>query len=349
MAGLLAGAAAATWWASRPASRAPAEAALERGHEPKVSGMRLRELGRTGLTVSEVGFGAWAIGGQSYGVVEKSESLRALARAEELGCNFVDTAAVYGESERIIGEFLSARRSRWIVSTKYSGQPAGLAATVERQLKDLGTDYIDLYQIHWFPRGKDAGLLEQLSALKRSGKARFVGLSLYTAKDVEDALEHPEIDGFMLAFNLLEPDPFMSCLPAIRAAGKAVIIRSALREGFLAGKFKRDATFQDPTDQRRRWSREQIARTVEQVELFRFLETDAGSMVAAAVRYPLSFPEVSTVAMGTKSVAQAESNFGLVPGAALSPESLERIRRLQIELGLGDRWMRIMRRFGLRR
>jgi aryl-alcohol dehydrogenase-like predicted oxidoreductase len=309
--------------------------------------MRLREFGATGLRVSEVGFGAWAIGGQAYGAVDRAESLRALARAEDLGCNFVDTALVYGDSERVLGEFLHDRRSRWIVATKFSGQSEGMTATVERQLQNLGTDVIDFYQIHWVPGGQDSALFDELNGLKKAGKVRFVGVSLYTAAEIDAMLVRPDIDGFQVAFNLLEPDPFLSRADAVARQRKGVIVRSALREGFLTGKFTRETTFADPNDQRRKLSRQQIAKTVDRVERFRFLEAEAGSMAAAAVSYPLSFAAVSTVIMGTKSAAQAESNFGAVPGATISSASLQRIRALQIELGRGERWQRWRRRLGL--
>jgi myo-inositol catabolism protein IolS len=309
--------------------------------------MRLRKFGTTALSISEVGFGSWAIGGASYGAVDKAESLRALARAEELGCNFIDTASVYGESEAVIGEFLAERRSRWVLATKYSGQPEGMTALVEAQLRRLRTDVIDLYQLHWMPRGKEEALFDELARLKQAGKIRHTGVSLYSARDIDDVLKRADIDGFQVAFNLLEPDPFLARVAAVRGSGKGVIIRSALREGFLTGKFKRDATFPDPNDQRHKWTAEQIATTVDRVERFRFLEQETGSMVVAAARYPLSFPEVSTVIMGTKSVSQAESNFGTVPGKELSADSLARVRALQVELGLGDRWQRLRRRFGL--
>jgi aryl-alcohol dehydrogenase-like predicted oxidoreductase len=309
--------------------------------------MPLRSFGKTGLMVSEVGFGSWGIGGQSYGAVERQQALDALAKADELGCNFVDTAAVYGVSEDVLGEFLRDRRSRWIVASKYSGQPEGMAATLEKQLRHLQTEVIDFYQLHWMPRGKDTALFEELDGLKRAGKIRFAGVSLYNTKDIDEALANPVLDGFQVAFNLLEPDPFLARHEKIRQHGKAVIIRSALQEGFLTGKFHRDATFPDPNDQRHKMTREQIEHLVEQVERFRFLEKEAGSMVAAAARYPLSFPEVSTVILGTKSAAQAASNFGPVPGGRLSAESLRRIETLQNELGLRDRgpWWR--RWFGL--
>lgn len=315
---------------------------------PSSPGMRYREFGSTGLKVSEVGFGAWGIGGKGYGAVEEAESLRALARAEELGCNFVDSALVYGDSERLLGEFLQGRRSRWIIATKFSGQSEGMTATLEKQLTLLKTDAVDFYQIHWAPTGKDEYLYDELQKLKQAGKVRFIGVSLSTASDIDYILRRPEIDGFQVAFNLLEPDPFLSRREKLRSAGKGVIIRSALREGFLAGKYRRDATFPDPNDQRHEWTPEQIAATVDRVEQFRFLEQEAGSMAVAAARYPLSFPEVSTVILGTKTLSQADSNFGQAPGGVLSSQSLERIRQLQLELGLrGPWWRRMLRSAGL--
>jgi aryl-alcohol dehydrogenase-like predicted oxidoreductase len=313
---------------------------------PGTSGaMRLRDFGRTGLKVSEVGFGSWGIGG-SYGATEKAQSLSALARAEELGCNFVDSAEVYGDAELTLGEFLQGRRSKWIVATKYSGQKAGLTATLESQLKRFKTDTIDLYQLHWVP-GKDDPVFDELANIKRDGKARFIGVSLYSAEDIDVVLDMPNVDAFQVAMSLLDPDPFMERLRAIHAAGKAVIIRSALREGFLTGKFKRDAKFPDPTDQRHALTPAQIAELVDQVERFRFLEKEAGSMVNAAARYPLSFAEVSTVILGTKNPKQADSNFGQVPGGTLSRESLDAIRDVQVNLGLGARAHRFLRGIGL--
>jgi len=305
-------------------------------------GMALRDFGSTGIKVSEVGFGAWAIGGQAYGRIERSESLNALARAEELGCNFVDTARVYGDSELVLGEFLRGRRSRWVIASKFSGQPEGMERTIEDQLRRLGTDVIDFYMIHWAPGKDELGLYDQLYRLKKAGKARAIGVSLKTANDIDYVLDHTELDGFMVKFSLLDPDPFLARVHRLQEKRPAVIVRSALKEGFLTGKYKRDAQFPDPNDQRHTWTREQIEDTVDRVEQFRFLEQDAGSMVVAAARYPLSFPETSTVVLGTKSKSQADSNFGQVPGKVLSPASLERIRELQNELGLRTRRQRIL-------
>lgn len=297
--------------------------------------MPYRRFGSTGLQVSEVGFGAWGIGGNSYGSVSRDEALRTLARAEELGCNIVDTAAIYGDSEEVLGEFLRGRRSRWVVATKYSYQPAGMTATLEQQLSRLGTDVIDFYQLHSLP--EDDRVYEELYRLKKAGKVRFVGVSLYSAHNIDDVIDHPQIDGVQLKFSLLDPDPFLQRIERLRKSRLAVLIRSTLKEGFLTGKFKRDVTFPSPDDQRHGWSAAQIAQTVDQVERFRFLEAEAGSMVRAAVAYPLSFPEVSTVLLGTKNVKQADANFGDIPGARLTPESLGRVIALQDELDAGDR------------
>ncbi len=300
-----------------------------------VGKMPYRAFGATGLKVSEIGFGAWGIGGQAYGTVAREESLRALARAEELGCNFVDTARVYGDSEGVLGEFLNGRRSRWIVATKYSYQPAGMTATLEEQLRRLGTDVIDYYQLHSMPQ--DDRILAELAALKKAGKVRFVGVSLYSAHDIDQVLAQPLLDGIQVRFSLLDPDPFLRRVAQLKGGRLAVLVRSTLKEGFLTGKFRRDATFPDPADQRHQLSATQIASTVDEVERFRFLEAEAHSMVRAALAYPLSFPEVSTVLLGTKNEAQAQENFGQIPGMRLSAASLERVRVLQEEMDLGDR------------
>jgi len=297
--------------------------------------MPLRRFGATGLQVSEVGFGAWGIGGKAYGAVERAEALRTLARAEELGCNLVDTAATYGDSEAVLGEFLRDRRSRWIVATKYSYQPAGMAATLEQQLRRLGTDVVDLYQLHAPP--EDDRVYEELYRLKKDGKVRFAGVSLYNAHNIDDVLGHPLIDGVQLRFSLLDPDPFLQRIATLRQSKLAVLIRSTLKEGFLTGKFKRDATFPADDDQRHSWSAAQIAKTVDDVERFRFLEAETGSLVRAAVAYPLSFPEVSTVLLGTKNLREAQINFGETPGTRLSAESMRRVAALQDELDAGDR------------
>jgi len=299
-----------------------------------VQNMPYREFGKTGLRISELGFGAWGIGGNSYGAADRAESLAALARAEELGCNFVDTAAVYGQSEDVLGEFLQGRRDRWVVATKFSGQDAGMTATLEAQLQRLRTDHVDFYMVHWLPRGDEAGLLDELANLKRSGKARFVGVSLYNAEEIDFVTKKTDLDGIMVPMNLLDPYPFVSQREKIARKGLGVLIRSSLKEGFLAGAFTKQTRFTDPNDQRSKWSVEEIERTVDRVEQFRFLEQQAGSMARAAIGYPLSFPEVSNVVVGVRRVWEAEENFGRTAGYRLAASELEKVGELQSQLGL---------------
>ena len=314
---------------SRP--RMPTEAP---GTAGSVGTMPYRTFGRTGLRVSELAFGAWGIGGNSYGAVEKSDSLAALARAEELGCNLVDTAAVYGDSEAILGEFLAGRRANWVVATKYSGQEGGMTATLEAQLKRLGTDYIDFYMLHWLPRGDESGLLDELARLKQSGKVRYTGVSLHSALDIDHVIDKTELDGIMVRVSLLDPYPLLARRERLASSGLGVLARSVLKEGFLVGRFTRDTRFTDPNDQRSTWTEEEIVRAVEQVEQFRFLEQDAGTLARAAIGYPLSFPEVSSVVVGVKNVWEAEENFGRTAGYRLSPEVLDKVLMLQSEMGL---------------
>lgn len=296
--------------------------------------MRTRDFGRTGLKVSERGFGAWAIGGASYGAVPAQQALDALARAEALGCNFVDTAAVYGESEALLGRFLSGRRDRWIVASKYSGQPQGMTALVHEQLRRLNTDRIDFYQLHWAPRGKDEALFDELDALKRAGKLRFVGVSLRSAGDIDHVLARPGIDGLQICVSLLDPDPLLARLALLRQRGVGVIARSVLKGGFLTGKYDAAARFTDPADQRREWEPARIRTLSEQAHAFDFLAGSAGSLHAAAIAYPLSYPEVSTVILSCKSVEQVEANLGGESPATLPPAMLERIAQVQRSLGV---------------
>lgn len=297
--------------------------------------MKYRKFGNTDLNLSEVGFGAWAIGGQSFGQVDRMDSLNALAKAEELGCNFVDTATVYGESENILGDFLKGRRDKWIVSSKYSGQKQGMTQLVNEQLKRMNLDAIDFYQIHWAPN--DPSLYEELYALKASGKVRYIGVSLATALDIDYVADKTEIDGFQLDISLLTPYPFLRRLQKIREHNLGVIARSSLHFGFLTGKYTEAVSFDDKDDQRSQWSRDHIKTVANNSEAFRFLENENRSMAVAAACYPLSFPEVTTVIMSSKNAQQAQMNFGDVPQGQLSSNELVKIKSTQQSLGLFER------------
>lgn len=290
-----------------------------------------RTLGRTGLSVSAVGFGGAGIGSSSFGAVSEREALDALAAAEELGCNFIDTARIYGASELVLGQRLKTGRDHWIVATKYSGQKAGLRATLEEQLQRLGVEAVDIYQIHWVPRAKDEALYAELEAVKREGKARFIGVSASTADDVDEVLRRAALDTVQLPFSLLQPEPLRAALTRLRDAGRGVIARSVLREGFLTGKFSADATFDPRTDVRSAYSREEVSRRVAQVRRLDFLRDYAGSLTEAAIRYALSFEGIATAIIGTKSETQARQNFAVGNAVPLPKSALRRVARVQAE------------------
>jgi len=295
-----------------------------------------RPLGRTGLHVSERGFGAWAIGGSSYGPVSRADALDALACAEEHGCNFVDTAAVYGDSEARLGEFLSGRRERWIVASKFSGQPEGLAAVVESQLTRLRTDRIDVYQLHWAPRGVEEQLYDALARLRDTGKIRFIGVSLRSAGDLEHVLSRGLVDVVQLPVSLLDPEPLTSHAGLVRQRGVGVIARSALRGGFLTGKYDGRARFTSADDQRATWKAEDVRRLAEQAGAFAFLGENAEARLAGAIGYPLSFDTVSTVILGCKSQTQAQQNFA-AEIRPMSARALSAIAMTQRHVGVSPR------------
>lgn len=296
--------------------------------------MQYRLFGNTGLSVSERGFGAWAIGGQSYGPVEPRQAFDALAQAEDLGCNFVDMAAVYGESESLLGRFLRGRRSKWLIATKYSRQPQGMSALVDQQLRRLGTDHVDFYQVHWAPTDREESLYEELAELKRSGKIRYFGVSLRTTADVKRVLRRQPVDGIQLCLSLLDPDPLSSCRALLQEKRTGVIARSALRSGFLCGKYDRSSTFSGPADQRAAWTKDRLHATAAQVQAFSFVTESTGSLHSAAVAYPLSFREVSTVILGCKDREQAAANFAVDMPLRLNPQLLQRIEQTQREQAL---------------
>lgn len=294
--------------------------------------MKYRKLGSTEVKVSEIGFGAWAIGGKSYGAVDEKDALNALTRAEELGCNFVDTAAVYGSSEQVLGKFLKNRREKWVIASKYSGQKEGITATVDQQLRTLRTETIDIYQLHWVPREQQ--LYDELSKLKESGKIRFAGVSLYSENDFDFVLKQSVIDCLQIPFSLLEPYPLLLRYEDICQRKYGIIIRSALKSGFLSGKYNQHTTFTHPNDNRSKMSKKEIVKLSTQVDVIRSLSEGAQSVLNTAVAYVLSFEAVSSVILGTKTPSQAQVNFEELPGKTLGQKEMASIKLLQKHMGL---------------
>jgi len=222
-----------------------------------------RTLGRTGLSISEIGFGCWAIGGNafgnSYGSTDDAESQRAIRRAFELGCNFFDTADVYGHghSEALLGAALHDVRDQVIIATKVGGNfydrdmrmdftPGYLRFAVERSLERLRTNRIDLLQLHNPPINLISATetYEPLEAMKREGLIRFYGVSVHPPEEGVAAVNAAMPDAVQIVYSLARREAEDTFLPTAQAANVGVIAREPLANGFLAGRYNAESTWE---------------------------------------------------------------------------------------------------------
>jgi aryl-alcohol dehydrogenase-like predicted oxidoreductase len=308
--------------------------------------MIYRRLGRTGLMVSEAGFGGWPIGGQGWGDVRDEESLAALQKAFELGVNFFDTADVYGHghSEELIGQALGEVRDRVLIGTKagadftqgeparHNYRPAYIREALERSLERLRTSYVDVYQLHNPPQklAKEDAVWETLAGLRQSGAVRHFGVSARTANDAlaylraERACGEPGRfgDTLQVAYNMIEQEAATKgvFVEAVRQDW-GVIARVPLASGLLAGKYEAGHYF-PPSDWRSMWSPATLAEKVRRVEELRFLARPGRSLAQTALAFVLSEPAVSTVISGAKTAAQVAENAAASKLAPLSDEEL---------------------------
>jgi aryl-alcohol dehydrogenase-like predicted oxidoreductase len=289
--------------------------------------VRYRRLGRTDLQVSEVGFGAWAIGGNkhghSYGPTDNTASRAAIARALELGCTFFDTADIYGHglSEKLLGQALQKRRHDCVIATKvgndfYHGpfhqnfDPDYIRSAVDKSLERLRTDYIDLYQWHNPPlmmlqRGEHYGILDEL---KQAGKIRYYGVSVHDAYEGSMAIQTGKPDVIQVVYNLLRPDAAEELLPFAQEHNIGLIVREPLASGMLTGKYTAAATFPEG-DIRADWPQEYLAMQAQVADKLRFLANAQRTLAQAALRFVLDAAAVSVVIPGIKTAAQAEENL----------------------------------------
>lgn len=307
--------------------------------------MRYRELGRSGLSVSEIGYGAWGIGESSWVGATEDESVRALHRAIDLGVNLIDTARGYGESERIIGRVVRERAGdEVLVATKVPPKnrvwpaPAGLdpaeafpgehiRTSLETSLRAGGLDHFDVLQFHvwsddWMGRGD---WLETIAALKQEGKIRLFGVSI-NDHEPDSALalvRSGVVDSVQVIYNVFDQAPADALLPACEEHGVGVIVRVALDEGGLTGRITADTTFPDG-DWRHRYFRgdrpAQVERRVAAIVDDLGIETD--QIAEYALRFVLSSPAVSTVIPGMRSVRNVERNTALSDGRPLTADQL---------------------------
>ncbi|MBN1362404.1 MAG: aldo/keto reductase [Sedimentisphaerales bacterium] len=314
--------------------------------------MQYRELGRTGWKVSAVSFGAWAIGG-AWGAVDDDESLAALRRAVEMGVNFIDTADVYGDgrSERLVAQVCREQRGRIYVATKAGRRldphvTAGynrknLTSFVERSLKNLATDAIDLLQLHCpttevYYMPEVFGILDDMVS---AGKLRYYGVSVEKVEEALKAIEYPNVQSVQIIFNMFRHRPSELFFAQAQKRKVGILARVPLASGMLTGKLKPDSTF--APDDHRQFNRhgEQFDRgeTFSGVDYGTGLKAVAElkaicpagmSLVQFALRWILMFDAVTCAIPGAKRPSQAEDNFAAADLPALDAETMQKVRAI---------------------
>lgn len=311
--------------------------------------MRYRPLGKSGLTVSEIGFGAWGIGGAtpgptSYGHTDDVTSCAALEQALEEGINFFDTSNVYGygHSESLIGKVFSSRRSDVVIATKagfvdYASAPdfsaAAIRRSVDASLSRLNTDYIDVLQLHnpaaeWLREHPDT--LDELARLQRDGKVRAHGISVKSPADALQLLDLFPFQAVQANFNMLDIRA-LECglMEKLDAMGAGFIARTPMSFGFLTGTLTGEEEF-PPEDHRSRWPREQIRLWAAGARDLHVccIESSGTPPYQIALRFCLSYSQVSTAIAGMLTPGEVASNAQASDAGPLSRESRVRIEAL---------------------
>jgi aryl-alcohol dehydrogenase-like predicted oxidoreductase len=315
--------------------------------------MKSRQFSRTPWTVSEVGFGAWAIGG-SWGDVSEADAKGALNAALDAGMTFIDTADVYGDgrSERIVRDVLRARGgTRPMVATKMgrrlpSQVPEGynrqnMEAWADRSLQNLGVEALDLVQLHCpardvFYMPEVFGILDELTT---KGKIRFYGVSIEKIEDGLKAIEYPGVVSIQIIYNLFRQRPDRLLFPQAKMKNVAIIARVPLSSGMLTGKMQRQSTF--AADDHRQFNRHGEAFDMgetfsgvpfevglEAVERLRPLVPGGATMAQFALRWILMQDAVTVVIPGAKNERQAQDNAGASMMPALSAETMQAARSI---------------------
>jgi aryl-alcohol dehydrogenase-like predicted oxidoreductase len=314
--------------------------------------MQYRQLGRTGLKVSDIGYGAWGIGGGGGGWVgaQDDESLRALERFIELGGNFIDTARGYGRSEELVGQVVRRHQGDGlIVATKVppkNGEwparrgvpveetfPGGhIRASVEESLRASGLEAFDVLQFHvwsdeWVGRGD---WLETVQAMKNEGKIRFFGISVndHQPEQGPGLVRTGVIDTVQVIYNVFHQQAKEDLLPACQEHGVGVIVRVALDEGGLTGRITADSRFEEGDFRARYFGGERAAQLEQHVRaLTADLGVDRDQLPDLALRFALAHPAVSTVIAGMRTVRNVERNAATSDRGPLPTQQLETLQR----------------------
>lgn len=299
--------------------------------------MEERPLGKTGIEVTEVGFGAWQIGNlKDWGDMTDKDAVKLVHEAMDSGCNFFDTAPNYGlgKSEELLGEAFQGKRDQVIINSKcghqaddqQSFEPSNLIQSVEGSLKRLRTDYLDSLLLHNPPfeaLSDDSPQFDVLKQLKKEGKIRAYGASVDTGKEVNQIINAMNSDVIEVMFNIFHQEP-LEAMKKAHEKGVGLIVKVPLDSGWLTGKYDADSTF---SGIRSRWTREDIKRRSELVHKVRTIIGEDQSMVKASLQYILSFSEISSVIPGARNSQQLNQNLSAAD-ENLSPVMKDELRRL---------------------
>jgi aryl-alcohol dehydrogenase-like predicted oxidoreductase len=309
--------------------------------------MEYREFGRTGWKVSTISIGTWAMG-SSWGKVDQRESFAALNRALDLGVNFFDTADVYG-SEPLLGSLRKQRREPFYIATKLGRRVAldprnynrsNLTAFVENSMRNLGTDTIDLMQLHCLPiQVYNAEVFGILDDLVKQGKLRYYGVSVERIVEAKKAIEFPGVQSVMIIFNIFRQRPAEDFFPEAKRKQVAVIARVPLASGLLSGKMTSSTTFSaddhraynrygEAFDRGETFSGLDFETGLKAVEELRPLVPPGATLAQLALRWILMFDAVTCSVPGAKRPSQAEDNIAAANLAPLSEATMAKIREV---------------------
>jgi aryl-alcohol dehydrogenase-like predicted oxidoreductase len=313
--------------------------------------MRYRALGKTGLEVSELGFGAWGIGGTMWIGADDDESLRAVRLAIEHGVNFLDTAYGYGDghSEQLVGAAVRDSAETVYVASKippknmqWPARPGARAeeafpadwivACTERSLQNLGLETIDVQQFHvwsdeWVGQGN---WLDGIDRLKRDGKIRFFGVSIndHQPENAIRLVESGLVDTVQVIYNVFDQSPEDVLFPAVETARVGVIVRVPLDEGALTGSVRPETTFPEGDFRNRYFAGERKREVWERVQaIARDLDVEVERLAEIALRFCLSHPAASVVIPGMRSTRNVERNARAASAGPLEENQLTTLRR----------------------
>ncbi len=314
--------------------------------------MNYRPLGRTGWKVSDISFGAWAIGG-AWGSVSDDDSLAALNKAIDSGVNFIDTADVYGDgrSERLIAKLKKSRKEEIVVATKAGRRLPrqtvegynrhNLTLWLDDSLRNLSTDCLDLVQLHCPPTDlyNQPEIFEMLDDFVKAGKIRYYGVSVEKVEEALKAIEYPNVQTVQIIFNCFRQKPAEVFLPKAKEKNVGVLARVPLASGLLTGKLRLDSKFAQ--DDHRNFNRHGEAFDVGEtfsgvdyetglkaVEEIRALLPPGVSMSQFALRWILMFDDVTCAIPGGKTAQQVADNCATSGVSALSPETMTAVKKV---------------------